>query len=166
MDPREITAMEEELKKDLDALTRVRRIMESRRKETQHSSTGPGLPVGAALINNGIAHGETNTLEDAFGSSLIARVAEIIDKDPRTQWTTQLVLTQLEQTGFPLRAKKPVYSVGQAINKLVEQGRIRMLKKGAGRIPNLYVANKADESSPENNGFNLTATVNHAISSV
>lgn len=58
------------------------------------------------------------------------------------------MLAHLLATQFPLRAKKPIYSVGQAMSKLEQRGKIRIVKRGAGNSPNVYKG-KATAETPQ-----------------
>lgn len=50
------------------------------------------------------------------------------------------MLAHLMKIKFPLRAKKPIYSIGQTLNVLVKAGAIKLARKGGGSTPNLYRA--------------------------
>jgi hypothetical protein len=54
--------------------------------------------------------------------SLPGTIEKLSNSDPYVHWTTQKVLLHLQQTGFPLKAKKPICSNGQALQNMVEKG--------------------------------------------
>ncbi len=129
-----LTALEEELRRDLDAITRVRRLMALKNGSLVHPPDERQLAFSTVTAN--VAQDEDE--KDVDRSSLIGTIEETINANPSARWTTQKMLTHLNAEGYPLRAAKPVYSVGQALNKLFKQGRIRIVRKGAGSEPNIY----------------------------
>ncbi len=149
-DAEKLAALEADLRKDLDAIERVKRLM-----AFKNGSLSPPpddrqyrLPVSPSTMD----HGEEEA-EAGPPKTLIGTIEQIMNADPNIRWTTTRMLNQLQSIQYPLGAKKPVYSVGQAIQKLLEKGRIRIIKRGSGNAPNIYKGRVLTES---NNG-DLTA---------
>ncbi len=55
------------------------------------------------------------------------------------------MVKHLTDMGFNLKAQKPVFSVGQAMRKLADQGRIKLIRKGSGSEPNIYKGKEKEE---------------------
>jgi hypothetical protein len=147
MDAVQLAALEDELKRDLDAVARVRRLMEGKT-----GGIGPTLaPADRERMTEAVNEDDQEDLDYSPVTSLRGKIEEVINHDPSVKWTTQRVLAHLQRTGFPLRAKKPVYSVGQSLHKLAEKGRIRLVRKGNGSAPNIYKG-RITEHPEEHNG--------------
>lgn len=142
---KKLAALKEELLKDMEALERVERLIAakngslSRPDERQYQ-----LPISpkpqADLDIDSFEEDE----ENSTGISIRGKIAEIMNSDPSVRWTTQRVLFHLQAIEFPLKAKKPIYSIGQSLNSLVKQGRIRLIRKGSGSEPNIYKGKAMD----------------------
>jgi hypothetical protein len=131
-EPEKLAALEAELRRDLEAIERVRRLMALKNGSLSPDSRQYTLP-GA------IAPGESDDgLESTNASSLSGTIERIVNSDATVRWTTPKMLVHLQQIGFPLRAKKPIYSIGQAMQKLASRGDIRIVRRGAGNSPNIY----------------------------
>lgn len=48
------------------------------------------------------------------------------------------VLAELERMNYPFKAQNRKVMVGSALGKLAQQGKIRLVKKGAGSLPHIY----------------------------
>jgi hypothetical protein len=48
------------------------------------------------------------------------------------------VLAELERIRYPFKAQNRKVMVGSALGKLAQQGKIRLVKKGAGSLPHIY----------------------------
>lgn len=48
------------------------------------------------------------------------------------------VLAELERIGYPFKAQNRKVMIGSALGKLAQQGKIRLVKKGAGSLPHIY----------------------------
>jgi hypothetical protein len=123
MNAEQLAAIEAELKKDLEAVSRVRRLLEGKQSASPEPTTEAG-----------------STAEDLESpvSSLRGTIERTMNADPQAKWTVQKMLSHLQQTGYPLKAQKPLYSVGQSMKILVDRGRIRLVRKGVGSAPNVY----------------------------
>jgi len=136
MDAKELAALEEDLRRDLEAIGRVRQLMAAKSSakaadDRQRTSLPSLFPLRPDPV-------ETDLDEDSAPGSIRGTVETTINADPNVRWTTQKMLVHLQQTGFPLRAKKPIYSIGQAMQKLADAKKIRLVRKGAGNQPNIY----------------------------
>ena len=68
--------------------------------------------------------------------------------------TNPKMFKYLKDIGFRLNAKKPIYSIGQATQRLINSEQIKLLRKGAGNKPNIFrgltnLEQAARESSEE-----------------
>jgi hypothetical protein len=156
MDPLELAEMEAELKSDLDALSRVRRMMESR-KNRDKANNGLAKPIGPLVAipvsTDAPEDDDYQDEENGPNVSLRGKIAQVVNEQPDVKWTTQKVLLHLQKTGFPLKAQKPRFSVGQALNKLTEQGKIRLTRKGTGSEPNIYRSLASTQTSARDTLF-------------
>jgi hypothetical protein len=162
MDATQIETLErqmvEEHKKDLEALARLKRFLPSNGSTPKPPDERQmRLPVNLEVRVE-------DDMEDAPVVTLRGKIEQTVNSDPNLKWTTQKVLAHLRQVGFPLNAKKPIYSVGQSLKILADQGRIRLVRKGLGSAPNIYRAkitaqaeNTEVPSTTENNNEHTIA---------
>ncbi len=133
-DAKQLAALEEKLKRDLDAIARVRQLIaQNNGSLSPPDSRQYTLPIP---ISDKVP--DVSESDEAPIQSLRGTICKIINEDPNVRWTAQKVMARLIDTGFQLRAKKPIYSIGQALYGLVEKGEIRLVRKGVGSAPNLY----------------------------
>jgi hypothetical protein len=141
MDAAQIGALErqmlEEHRKDLEALARLKRFLPT------NGSGAKSIDDNQMDLPGAVAEAD---LDEGPVVSLRGTIEQIVNSDPTVRWTTQKVLKRLQQTGFPLKAKKPIYSVGQALQKLSEGGRIRVVRRGVGSAPNIYKGKPSDQT--------------------
>src|SRR4051794_18454145 len=110
-----LAALKEELRKDMEALERVERLIAakngalSRPDERQLALPITGRPAQQDAIDNA-----DEDAENAPTTSLRGKIEEVVNLDPTTRWTTQRVLAHLLDIGYPLKAQKPIFSVGQS----------------------------------------------------
>jgi len=141
LDEKQLLALEDQARLDLEAIQRIRGMMARQNgTKTEPRQTPPPPPA--------LVHGRTeeemedfrdyDESESSEPTSLIGTISKNINADPGVRWTTAKVLAHLQTSGYPLQAAKPLYSVGQALGKLVERGEIRILRRGAGSKPNIY----------------------------
>ena len=126
MDNEQIAAMErqmqEEHRKDVDALERLKRFLPS-------NGLGATSQVTAQSVIPLVPEEDT-PLKDA--------ISDIMDNDPTVRWTNTKMLKYLTDVGFKLNAKQPIYSVGQATQRLLDSEKIKLVRKGAGSTPNIF----------------------------
>lgn len=128
---KKLIALKDELRKDMEALERVERLMASKNGSlSRPDSRQITLPVMDLILEEEDAEAPANSLRGT--------IEQIVNADTTTRWTTQKVLVRLQELRYPLRAQKPIYSVGQCLNILVKRGSIRLARKGAGNAPNIY----------------------------
>ena len=153
MDAKEIAAMKDELRKDMEALERVERMM-----ATKNSKLGGGSPApDDRQMALGVPEDDEYDTE-APADSLRGTIERIVNADPAARWTTSKVLTKLQEMQYDLRAKKPIYSVGQSLNVLAKKGRIRLARKGSGSAPNIYKAKPQEPVRNHDGGHDLGLT--------
>ena len=102
MDPEKVTDIErqmlEEHRKDLKALARLKRFL--------HSSENNAIPVQPSEPIAPLVPEEGTPLKHA--------IRDIMNNDPTRKWSNGKMLNYLSSIGFNLKAKKPIYSIGQA----------------------------------------------------
>lgn len=139
-----LSALEQELKRDLEAITRVRQLMAFKNGSLAGHKTEPiQAPISAADrldFDDGVDVGL-----DAPSTSLRGTIESTINANPSVRWTVQKMLKHLADGGFELKAQKPVFSVGQAMKKLADQKRISLIRKGSGSAPHIYRGKDKEE---------------------
>jgi hypothetical protein len=99
-------------------------------------------------LKNRFVHGRTNgssaisqigaanaTPKKSSNITLINSVADIMARDQGT-WDAPKMLEYLSTVGVPSKAT----TINRILRKLVERGKIKRVKKGEGRNPNIYKA--------------------------
>ena|SRR5581483_3604064 len=129
--------MEEEYRKDREALARLKRF----------------LKVDAPSENiDGNQSNDSTDVSDAAVPTIIGKVEEIMTADITRKWTVPTMLAHLRHEKFPLTAQKPEATLGQVFAKLQRRGVIRIVRRGSGRIPNVFKAVPQitkEEATPE-----------------
>jgi len=150
MDATQITALErqmlEEHKKDLEALARLKRFLPTNGSAPTVDERQMALPVLGRLDED---------LDEAPVKSLRGTIERIVNADPSVRWTTQKMVFHLQGIRFPLRAKKPIYSVGQSMQILANRGAIRLVRRGVGAAPNIYRGKSNNEQITETEGHSV-----------
>jgi len=146
-----IATVKEELRRDLEAIERVERLMASRNGSLAVLDSRQGVLSISVADEVGVRDESFLQEEEDQGAvvSLKGTIDYIINSDLSVRWTNQKMLTRLRADGFKLRAKKPIYSIGQAMQKLADAGNIRLVRKGAGNQPNIYRGKPVVESTTE-----------------
>lgn len=128
----QILSLKDDLKRDLEALERVERIIAAKDAViSKPDERQIPLPIRSVVPAD-------DELDETPVTSLRGTIAATINSNPTVRWTTSKMLSHLQNTGFPLKAKKPIYSVGQTMQILAEQGKIKLVRRGAGSAPNIY----------------------------
>jgi|SRR5665213_2422511 len=135
MEARKLTALKDDLRRDLEAIERVERMMAFKNGSLLPLRDERQIPLQIQTVSS---EEEEDDDSEVQAGSLRATIEQMINADPNNRWTTQKVLAQLKAANYPLRAKAPIYSVGQTLNVLVRKGKIRVARKGAGSAPNIY----------------------------
>ncbi|MBV9745306.1 MAG: hypothetical protein JO099_16210 [Acidobacteriia bacterium] len=148
-DAHKLVALKEELRKDLEALERVERLIASKNGALLRPDDRQfALPMNVQVDDRNTLTDETD--EDLGPrTSLRGKIAEIINSDPQVRWTTPKMLIHLQSIDFPLHAKKPIYSIGQSMQKLAEKGVIRIVRRGVGNQPNIYKGKGLGQEQPQ-----------------
>lgn len=126
-------AMEEEHRKDREALERLLRYLPT--------ATTNGLPAnGAARADTPreAPRKRTAQLPLLDPAGLKPTIEKIMQTHPDKDWSSGSLLVELEKLGAKPKAIRPEASVGQAIRALLEEEKIILSKKGSGRIPHQY----------------------------
>lgn len=135
--------MLEEHKKDLEALARLKRFLPTNGSAPTVDERQMALPAPGQ---------QDEDLDEAPVKSLRGTIERVINADPTVRWTTQKMVSNLQRIRFPLRAKKPIYSVGQSMQILAERGAIRLVRRGVGSAPNIYKGKINNEQITETEG--------------
>jgi len=142
-------SMMEEHRKDREALDRLKRFLPK-------NGSGPQFaPVGPAL--------STEDNEDEESLTIIAKVEEVMTADLDKKWTVPKMVAHLKTIAFPLVAKKPASTMGLVFKRLQKRGRIRIVKRGAGRNPNVWRANLPTEGDSDSSAQNERPTQRQAV---
>lgn len=146
MDLEQLASLEEDLRKDLEAISRVKQILALKNGSLSRPDDRQiRLPIRIQEPDDPL---DADDVEEARSDSLVGTIERIINSDLNVRWTTAKMLTRLQSLKFPLKAKKPIYSVGQSMQKLEEKGKIRIVRRGTGSAPNIY-RGKATEPNTE-----------------
>jgi hypothetical protein len=141
MDDEQLSALEEELRRDLEALTRVRGMMASKGaavlKRPEDQQLIKLRPITAAPVK-AANDDEDEGSYDLDATSLRGVIFRVISAEPNLRWTTQKVFAKLQSEKYPFQAQKPLISVGQALKALSKQEKIRVIRRGTGSAPNIY----------------------------
>lgn len=132
LEAKRLEALEIELRRDLEAVERVRKMMAFKNGALSSHSTDNSAQLEFA--------DEEANLSDAPVTSLRSTIEAMINRDQVTRWTVQKVVAELKAMNIGLKAEKPVYSVGQAMKILAGRGKIRLVRRGSGSEPNIYKA--------------------------
>lgn len=130
-------AMEEEYRKNLEALERVKRFLppEPTASKSNGAATAPRDPTPTA----------DDTVEGQ-GQSLIQTVLEVVLSSPAMSYSPRMVLDILERRAFPFSVdpERRIISIGQALRKLTarDHPQVQLAREGSGRIPNFYRATR------------------------
>ena len=129
MDNEQVAAMEkqmlEEHRKDVEALERLKRFL-------------PSNSSGVTSQGKTVLHEPVTPLIPEEDTPLKYAIRDIMNNDPNVRWTNSKMLKYLKEIRFTLNAKQPIYSIGQATQKLLNTGEIKLLMKGAGSTPNVF----------------------------
>jgi len=135
-------AMQEEHRQDLEALERLKRYL--------HNGGGGGAQEQAGRLHSldRAAFGLDDD-EETETSTLTGKVEEVFNQNPTARWTVPKMLHYLREIRFELKAQKPQASVGLIFQKLRKRGSIRIVKRGSGRSPNIYMWVQQDAAANE-----------------
>ena len=131
------TAMEEEHRRDREALQRLKRFLPL-------NGNGSGSHVSTFVIDRTNEATESEVLDfvDAAGNepqTIIDTVEQIMHSDPHKKWSVPLMVAYLKNIKFPLEAKKPEATMGLVFAKLMKKRKtIVRVRRGSGRTPNLF----------------------------
>lgn len=133
MDAKQIAAMErameEEHRKDREALERLRRFLPS-------SNNGDSSHEHSARLTPTVI----NESREEKPNSIVAHVASIMQADCSRTWEPSSLQAQLKSDGVELRAKKPNRELNRVLRVLRGRGVIRLVRRGSGINANLYRA--------------------------
>jgi hypothetical protein len=150
-----LAALKEELRKDMEAVERVERLIASKNGSLNRPDDRQmALPIilKAQPQDREVTVVEESEEADPNLPTLIGTISQIINADRGVRWTTQKVLSHLGQINYPLKSAKPIFSVGQSLSKLVKQKKIILVRKGTGSTPNLYRGKPMAGAEPETEG--------------
>jgi hypothetical protein len=125
-------AMRAEHQKDLEALARLKRFLPQNGTQVKQEAIEP-IAIRDTPLNT---FASVTPTEEAKSNR--QRVAEIMMADPTKAWTAQMMVARLQQTGVVLGAKNPVPGIQLIMEVWKDRGKVDLIRKGTGRIPNLY----------------------------
>ena len=132
MEKDQIDAMErqmlEEHRKDMEALARLKRFLPADGATKGSSATSQVTAVSKPV----------SPLVPEDDVPLWHAIRDIMNHDPSVRWTNPKMFKYLKDIGFRLNAKKPIYSIGQATQRLINSERIKLLRSGTGSTPNIF----------------------------
>lgn len=120
-------AIEEEYRKDREAIERLKRYLQPRAN---------GTPQRVPL--NSFARDDDDDNEVINAKTIIGRMSEIIAENLDQKWTVPIMVGRLRKENFPLHAKKPDATIALAFKKLRKRGKVKLIRQGMGRTPSVY----------------------------
>jgi len=130
--------MEEEHRLDLEALERVMRFLPQNNgfhaipPAVTNSSDDPNLPL----------------LEQSQ-ATIIDNIEKIFRERSTRTWTGPQILKELSALGCEPNGKNPMATIGVAIKKLHDRGKISLVRSGSGRQPHIYEWRKVNTADCE-----------------
>ena len=94
------------------------------------------------------AQGEPSSF--APPDSMLGRLERVLWKGSNRTWTIQQAKHVMELEGYRFLAQEPIASLGVAMKKLVDRGKVSVIMRGSGRAPNVYqwASTKPREEGP------------------
>ena len=111
--------MEEEHRRDREALDRMMRFL------PQNGTPANPIPI------------ETGADADA-PLSIMDGIEMLLHQNMGQTWTVQKLRTELVKKGYALKAKNPLATISVAMKKLCDRGKVKVIRRGSGREPNVY----------------------------
>ena len=138
--------LEADLRRDLEAIERVRKILALKNGSVIRATENrTDLPKALTIeVSDGLNLSDNAAL-DVSPTSLRDTIEYIINANANERWTVQKMLKHLIESGFELKAKEPIYSVGQAMKKIADKERIRVIHRGVGSRPSIYQGKELKE---------------------
>ena len=98
VDVQKLATLEEDLRKDLEAISRVRQLMALKNGTLSRPDDRQiALPIGPQ--GKGRRGGQSDV--DKYPNSLVSTVESIINSDPNVRWTTTKMVAHLKSWTFP-----------------------------------------------------------------
>jgi hypothetical protein len=128
-------AMEEEHRRDLEALERLKRFMPANASRTVSATAL--MPPAA---NSGQSReDDARDLEHSDSSgSIIAAIERVFREHPERAWDGPRILNELKRMGDAPKAVNPMTTISVSLKKLSDRSVIRLVRPGSGRTPHLY----------------------------
>ena len=70
--------------------------------------------------------------------SMSVAVEHVMSYKPNRTWTGKQILAEFGRLDYPVKAKTPMSTIAIALKKLLTEGKIKAVRKGAGREPHIY----------------------------
>ncbi len=119
--------MEREHKLNMEALARVRKFMG---EEGETSVPREALHFRESIH---VALGDATTL---------GNIQNLFSTHPERTFNAQQIKAALAGLGIELKAKNPIATISVSLKKLVDRGKVTVVRRGSGRDPHLYQAAK------------------------
>jgi|SRR5579864_9469862 len=126
MDAQQFAKFEEEMLAEHQRELEMLRHLKERFVHGRTNGSSPMVRAAAPLAKTG-SHAKP---------TIIDRVASIMTDDPVQHWDTPSMKAHLSKVGTIVKAA----TINRVFRKLVKRGTIRRVRKGEGRIPNIYQA--------------------------
>jgi hypothetical protein len=130
-------AMLEEHRKDREALDRLKRFIPKNSSPAKDDQVDAEYADVEALRPRQRAI-ELEANDDLAPHTIIGKVESVMLADTTKRWTVPVMLQLLKGEKFPLAAQKPESTLGLVFAKLHKRGKIRLVRRGGGRTPNVY----------------------------
>jgi len=127
--------MEEEHRRDIEALERVARFLPGSPRPVPDPPERPASTPEPSSF--------------APADSTLGMMERLLWRYPSRTWTIQQLKSEMEKQGYTFKAQQPIASMGVAIKKLSDRGKVTVVMRGSGRVPNVYQWKVVDTRSEE-----------------
>ena len=135
--------MEEEHRKNMDALDRVMRFSFPNAVPRAISQLPLILPAEK------MDRAAPNHADSTNAPSIIDAIRLVFIENPSRMFTTKLMMEELKQRRVELKAQSPLVTISVALKKLVDRDVIYIVRRGNGKDPHWYQLQGKLKSGPE-----------------
>jgi hypothetical protein len=136
--------MLDEHKRDLEAFEALKRLS----RFLPNSGNTLSRPVGSTRVDHIRSTQEPSSMAPA--DSMLGKMERILWGNPSRTWTIQAIKAEMEKDGYRFLATQPIASMGVAMKKLVDRGKVDVVMRGSGRTPNIYQWKVMNTKTEEN----------------
>jgi hypothetical protein len=145
--------IESEHQKDIEALERLMRFLPRVEMPESTNDQPAALTIEKAAII--VATDPNAGLLDNGARSVLGGLELVLSQNHDRTWTGQQLKKELEAKGYELLAKNPMATIGVALKKLVDRGKIKVVRLGSGREPHIYQWKRHDPAEYESEDLKL-----------